>query len=47
MGLNTDRMDRVVTRAAEIFGIEVDNIIVKVVKKGLNTWKDGLKNIAR
>ena len=43
MGLRTDRLDRIVSRAAEIFEIEVDHIIFKVGKEGLDTWKRGAK----
>ena len=45
MGLRAHCLDRIVSRAraAEIFEIEVDHIIFKVGREGLDTWKRGAK----
>jgi len=44
MGLRTNRLDRIVSRAAGIFEIEVDHIIFKGRKEGLETWWSGAKS---
>ena len=38
MGLRSDDLDRIVSRAAEICEIDVDDIIFKGRKEGLETW---------
>jgi len=43
MRLRTHRLDRIVSRATEIFEIGLDHIIFKVGKEGLDTWKRGAK----
>ena len=45
MGLRSDDLDRIVSRAAEICEREVDDIIFKGRKEGLDTWWRGAKTL--